>query len=351
MVLLAFAAGICQAEQPKVAGLHWLGLILLVVSMGPVVLNPVAIEMRSAAWRFSTNGMIALTGIFFLWYLLRLPSFGAGDFSSFMYQCMLLGPIVGLGIVIALARAIHGRSWRWGLFAILGFIPLLASGSRVAALATIAAICFLLIRHKPILGLGFIVLCACLIYGFVSRGGNLESSADSLTGAMARKGNLNSRADMWEARLLEFKSSPLFGIGIGMGSGEAEKGGGKDENGDIRVEPGSCYLAVLSMTGGLGTIAFTSALGLLLFGFIGSRHNVGLDKDVLNVVGIYLAVHGVAEGWILGFGGPLCFLFWLWLGKVGDAALQPVRAIAKRRVSARPRFARPIGPAPTAPSC
>jgi hypothetical protein len=337
MVLLAFAAGISQAEQPKLAALHWLGLALLILAVGPVVLNPVAMEVRSAAWRFSTNGMMALTGIFFLWYLLRFPSFGAGDFSSFMNQSMLLGPIVGMGIVIALARAIHGRSWRWGLLAILGLVPLLASGSRVAALATIVAGCFLLIRRKPILGLGVLVLCACLIYGFISRGGNLASSPDSLTGAMTRKGDLNSRADMWETRLLEFKSSPIIGIGVAMGTGGADKGGGKEENGNIRVEPGSSYLAVLSMTGGLGAIAFCSALGLLLFGFIGSRHNVGLDKDILSIVGIYLAVHGVAEGWILGFGSSLCFLFWLWLGKVGDAAWQPLRAKVKRRLLAHKR--------------
>jgi hypothetical protein len=333
MVLLVFAVSICEAEQPESAALHWLGLVLLVISMGPVVLNPVAIEMRSAAWRFTTNGLISLTAVFLLWYVLRLPSFGKG-FSGFMNQCMLLGPIAGLGVVIALARAIHGRSWLWGLSAVLGFIPVLASGSRLATLATIVGVCFLLIRHKPILGLGVLVLCASLIYGFISQGRKLEASPESLTGAMAYKGNLNSRAGRWESRLLEFRSSPIFGIGIAMATGE---GGEKDVNGRMWVEPGSSYLALLAMTGGLGTAAFISALGLLLFRFAFTQRVAGLDKDILSVVGIFLAVHGVAEGWILSFGSPLCFLFWLWLGRVGDAARQPIHAKVKPNVLASRR--------------
>ena len=342
IVLLAFAGGIVQAEQPKSAGLHWLGLALVILAVGPVVLNPVAIGLRSAAWRLAINGLTALTGIFVVWYVLHLPSFGgAVYFTSFMNQSMLLGPIVGMGIVIALARAIHGRSWRWGLLAILGLVPLLASGSRVAALATGAAGCFLIIRHKPMIGglCGLLLLLA--VYSFITHGqsdSSSDSSSDSFTGALARKGIANSRADLWQSRIDEFKSSPLFGIGIAMGTGE---GASEEGNGSIRVEPGSSYLAILSMTGGLGAIAFSLALGLLLFGYVSSQRQVGLDRDILNVVGVFLGVHGVAEGWILGFGSPLCFLFWLWLGNVGDAALQPVRAIAKRRLPAPQKYRSP----------
>ena len=111
-----------------------------------------------------------------------------------------------------------------------------------------------------------------------------------------------------------------MGMGIRAGPGEENRMG---------IEPGSSYLAVLSMTGGVGTAVFLSALGFLLFRFAFSRRPADLDREILSVVGIYLGVHGVAEGWIFGFGHPLCFLFWLWLGNVGDAALQPIRATAK----------------------
>jgi hypothetical protein len=339
IVLLAFAVGICVAEQPKSSALHWLGIALLILPLGPVVLNSAGFAMRSAAWRLTVSGLTALTAIFVAWYVLHLPCPGGrSPFAGFMNQSMILGPIAGLGVLIAAARAIHGRSWRWGLLALLGLIPVLASGSRVATLATGAAGSYLLIRRKPMLGglaaLGFLVA----VCSFIARGGNATES-DSVGAALSRKGIENTRTDLWQARIDEFKSSPLLGIGIAMGTGS---GSAIEADGAIRVEPGSSYLAVLAMTGALGTVAFFSALGILLFGFASNHQQAPVDKDILSVVGIFLAVNGVAEGWILGFGSPLCFLFWLWLGNVGDAALQPVRAIASRRQFFAPRFARPI---------
>jgi hypothetical protein len=330
VVLFAFALGICMAEEPGSAGLHWLGEALLMIAVGPVILNPTAVEVRSSAWRLTVKGLTTLTGIFVVWYVLHLPSFGM-YFTSFMNQSMLLGPIAGLGVVIASARALHGRSWRWGLLAAFGLVPLLASGSRLAALATCAAGCSLLIRRKPILGGVFALLVVLAIVRFLATTGNkpIDNDSVSFTNALAKKGIGDSRSELWQARIDEFKSSPLIGIGISMGR---DSGTFKNAQGSIRVEPGSSYLAILSMTGALGTIAFFSALGMLLYGFYTNQSMPPLEKDILSVVGILLAVHGVAEGWILGFGHPLCFLFWLWLGNFGDAARQSVQPVANRRL-------------------
>ncbi|MGA2801090.1 MAG: O-antigen ligase family protein [Verrucomicrobiota bacterium] len=340
IVLLAFAASLTQAEQLNTAGSHWLGLALLILAVGPVVLNPVAIGLRSAAWKLTISGLVSLTAIFVVWYILHLPNFGAGYFSSFMNQCMLAGPIAGMGVGIALARALHGRSWRWSLLAVLGLVPLVAAGSRVAVLATGAAVCFLLVRRKPALGGIFALLFLGLVCGFFLQHGTDETSGEA-AGALAHKGTVNSRAGLWQSRIEEFESSPVFGIGVAMGTGSGSE---VEEGGAIRVEPGSSYLAVLAMTGAVGFVSFFSALGLLLFGYVNSQRQAGLDRDILNVVGVFLGVHGVAEGWILGFGSPLCFLFWLWLGNVGDAALQPARARTKRRLRALHKF-RPAQPA------
>jgi len=296
----------------------------------------VVVEARAAAWRLTVTGMTTLTGIFVVWYVLRLPNFGAGDFSSFMNQCMLVAPISGMGVVIALTRALHGRSWRWGLLAAAGLVPLVAAGSRVAVLATGAAVCFLLVRRKPALGGIFAFLFLCLVCGFVLQHSTNEASNEPVS-ALDRKGIANSRTDLWQSRIDEFKSSPVFGIGVAMGTGSSSD---VEEGGAIRVEPGSSYLAVLAMTGVLGTLSFSVALGLLLHGFASARQKPSLDRDILSVVGVFLAMHGVAEGWILAFGSPLCFLFWLWLGNVGDAALQPIRARTKRGL----RAVRRVGP-------
>ena len=329
LVLFAFAVGITSAEQTNPTALRWLGLAMLILAVGPLILNPAAIDLRAAAWKLTENGLPTLTAMFALWYLLQLPSYGAGFFTSFMAHCMLLGPIAGLGVGVAAARALHIRSWRWGLLAVAGVIPVLASGSRVATFATVAGVCFLLIRRKPVLGIVALILSLTVTITFVRGGRDVDKSTETLTGALAYKGNVNSRAELWESRLEEFRGNPLFGVGIGMGSGS---GATVEANGSIRIEPGSCYLAILAMTGGLGSVAFLSALGLVLFAFATSRQKFGLEKDILSIVGIYLGVHGIAEGWILSFGNPLCFLFWLWLGKLGDVAIKPVPARNKRRL-------------------
>lgn len=324
IVVLAFAASLCQAEQFGYTALRWAGLSLVILAVGPVMVSPAAMAVRSAAWRLTVKGMPILMAVFAMWYVLHLPSFGDTiNFTSFMNNSMLLGPIAGMGVVIALARAIHGRSWRWGLLAFLGLAPLVASGSRLAVLATGGAGCFLIIRQKPMVGglCGLLLLLGVCVY--ITHAHEHEQSdeaSDSLTGALARKGIGNSRADLWQSRIAEFISSPVVGIGIGTASGSVQ-----DENDTPMVEPGSSYLAVLAMTGVLGTAAFVSALGLLLFGFMSACQVKASDKDILSAVGIFLAVHGVAEGWVLAFGSPICFVFWLWLGNVGDAASQPFR--------------------------
>ena len=322
------ALSVCAAADRVSAGLHWLGLALLMLSVGPVVSNGSAIQLRCWAWRRSVDGMVYLTGLLAIWYLLRLPSYGngVGGFSAFINHTMLLGPITGLGVAFAVARAWHRRSWQWGLFAFIGFMPSLASGSRVAVLATCVAIAFLLVRRKPWFGVLFGLGFALAVFGFVKLGASSETGG-GLTGAISQKGNQNTRAALWESRIAEFQASPLIGIGIAMGTGdgasEREKGGG------VNVEPGSCYLAVLSMTGVLGTVSFFSALGITLDSYRRSRHKSTLDKDMLSMAGVYLAVHGLAEGWILGFGHPLCFVFWLWLGNVADAGAQQVEVPVK----------------------
>ncbi len=323
IVLVAFVASITQAEEIHTALSRWIGLSLLMLALGPVILNPTALAIRAAAWRWTLNGVTGLTAIFVLWYTLHLPCpVGRAPFAAFMNQSMILGPIAGLGVVIAAAHAVHGNSWRWGLLATLGLIPLLASGSRVAALAAGMASCYLLIRRRPLLGAVLTLAFAVMLGYFLTRGENL-TEGESLGGSLARKGLTNTRVELWESRITEFKSSPLFGIGVAMGTGS---GTAKEADGSIRVEPGSSYLAILAMTGAVGTVAFFSALGLVLYGFMNLRRHAPLDNDILVVAGIFLAVHGVAEGWILGFGSPLCFLFWLWLGKLGDASLPLLQA-------------------------
>jgi|GEM_PF-1005392 len=346
-VVCVFGFGCLGAEHPVDSILHWFGIIGMIFAVGPLISNPVGYQLRMKAWKFTTDGIVILSIIFLIWYLLHLPSYGGSlYFSSFMNQSMLLGPIVGIGISIALIRAIHMKSWLWGGGAILGVLPLFASGSRLATLSTGVAICFLFLRRKPILGLIFSVVISVAITLFFTHGGELKSE-DSAVGMLAKKGTKNSRTDLWQSRIDEFKSSPIIGIGISMGSGS---GVSKSETG-IRVEPGSSYLAIFSMTGILGAFAFFSGILYVICRYAFNKNGSPLQNDVLSVTGIYLGVHGIAEGWVLGFGSPLCLLFWLWLGRLADASetqgnIAKTSRMRMRFNAVRMGRAKMVGPSP-----
>ena len=152
IVLLAFAAGICLAKQPISAGLHWLGLALLILAVGPVIVNPVAVEIRAAAWRFSINGMVVLTGVFILWYLLRFTElWRRGFFELHKPMHVRRANCWDGNMHCVVAR------YSWSLLAVgaaghsrhcsaVGFwLPRGNPRHRRAG-------CFLLIRRKPVLG-------------------------------------------------------------------------------------------------------------------------------------------------------------------------------------------------------
>ncbi len=335
--VLAFGLGVFGSELLLPTFQRFIMLALLMIAVGPVMVNPVAMEMRAAAWRLVEKGLPGLLLVSASWYLFHLPCpFGRSPFAGFMTQSMLLGPFTGIGVIIAVVRALHGNLWRWGALALIGVLPLLAAGSRIAILAAGGAGCFLVLRRKPVLGSVLMLLFVATIWSFVTSGKQEQAPPPppgSVMSGLARKGIQNDRDLLWQARFNEFKSSPLVGVGIGMGEGEGVE---RDSKGNIQIEPGSSYLAILSMTGSLGTITFLLGIGTLIYGFANNQRKAPVEKDILAAVGIFFAVHGVAEGWILSFGSPLCAFFWLWLGNFGDAALPPSVSDFRRSPAVRP---------------
>ena len=311
-VIAIFGLGVCVAELLSPTFQRFIMLSLLMIAVGPVVVNPVAMQMRAAAWRLVEKGLPGLLIVSAAWYLFHLPCpFGRSPFAGFMTQSMLLGPFTGIGVIIAVVRALHGNLWRWGVLALIGVLPLLAAGSRIAILAAGGAGCFLVLRRKPVLGSVLLLLFVATIWSFVTSGKQEQTPPPppgSVMSGLARKGIQNDRGLLWQARFNECKSSPLVGVGIGMGEGE---GVARDSKGNIQIEPGSSYLAVLSMTGSLGAITFWLGIGTLTYGFAKSRRKAPVEKDILAAVGIFFAVHGVAEGWILSFGSPIGAFFWI----------------------------------------
>jgi O-antigen ligase len=110
-----------------------------------------------------------------------------------------------------------------------------------------------------------------------------------------------SRFTKWENRLLEFESSPFFGIGFSSVNLAAEQ-----NNGDLTglIEPGSSWLALLSMTGIFGFLSFLYLIGSLKSGLVESPY-----ANYLLSYGLFFMIHFIAEGYIFASGNLLFFCF------------------------------------------
>jgi O-antigen ligase len=117
-----------------------------------------------------------------------------------------------------------------------------------------------------------------------------------------------------------------------MGEGGEEQGVVTDDFGNVNVEPGSSYLAVLAMTGLSGATGMGVFLLWIAAKWFGRWRFLpaGQAAQLLGA-GAFMGVNGIAEGWVLAVGSPLCLIFWLWLGQLVDS----VDSVQKTEVSGR----------------
>lgn len=117
-----------------------------------------------------------------------------------------------------------------------------------------------------------------------------------------------SRDEMWKSRIIEFKESPIFGIGFGYMKYGWGKEDAKEKKG--RIETGSGWLTVLSQTGILGAICvFLIVLPNFLFVF--RRKVTSYCNAWLTGFTILFLIQPISESYITTVGAVLGCLFWL----------------------------------------
>jgi O-antigen ligase len=239
----------------------------------------------------------------------------------------LLGPFAALAAIYATVKTLDRRSYKYAFLAGLSFLTCLVSGSRSAALGAVAGVAIIPIFRIKSRALRWICIIFLLGTAFFVRstfdfnsldGSPLFAGGDSFEKYVAElqiKGMTNTREQLWKDRWVEFDSSPIVGIGVGV----EEAGGTKTEYGTIVVEPGSSYLAILSMTGIVGALSF-GILVLTLVVRVQKKWTLlnSTDRTEIVAVGMFWAVHAVAEGWIFAGGSILCLFFWIWVGRLSN---------------------------------
>lgn len=299
---------------------RFLFFIFLSLAVSSLINNENAIEFRLKAivaiLVFCTLISVVSFGCYFLGINLVKNLFGhgyldyvtntAGTFGGITSHSMLLGPISGFAALFCLYLALrYNRMFYFLVVACLG--SLLFSASRSSVLATIAGICILLLFYnhnigkntKRIIVILFAAMIAYPVWSPALKGINAKNQGEITSGI-----DISSRASKWEIRLQEWEESPLYGIGFcSVSETDDVSYGGK-------IEPGSSWLAVLSMTGALGLILFTT---LYLKGLKHSLMQYCPEGSLLGGLLTLCGVHMAAEGHIFSAGSFLCLFFWLTL--------------------------------------
>lgn len=182
------------------------------------------------------------------------------------------------------------------------------SGSRSAFLAAMGAMCvvlYLLVKNKARL-IKYVISAAVVVLVLSPIFFNRKTS-----GAMMAKQEYQeeigqtSRDQIWTDRMVEFKSSPLIGVGFGA------HGVGEDKEVST-VETGGGWISILAQTGILGLVL---AISIIFKAFTPIR-KIRQDNSMMVIYAVYFffIVHSIVEGYMFQGGWYLCLIFWMVIG-------------------------------------
>ena len=242
------------------------------------------------------------------------------DFSGFTNNPMWLSAACGLGMIFLS----YWMNLLWGqgkrLLALL-MLPLMFltlqtlvwGGSRSALGISIGASLLLVWLSNKNVGKTIIVFFAFVALAYIATPVLMSDSHKM----QSKQGGMNfvdesgetSRTALWNARVEEFRSSPIWGIGFGVtGIGDEAKSG--------RAETGSGWLTVLSQTGIIGLILALLIVkcAMLPLRLLRKNHRMALYSALL----VFLCLHTMFEAYLFQSGWYLCFVFWLIVSVLDD---------------------------------
>ena len=304
----------------------WMRFVLFVIVT--IVASPFIQSDFYDKFRVSLFKAIHLLLIFVI--ILSIPFIITGErglvgFSGFTNHSMLLAPISAITLITLLYQLYLGKYNKIFIYILITFtfIALLLAASRVSLAGAIVAIMYFFYRlysnNKRKFGTIAISLITIMTITYPLWGSYMEGIEKKNEAQITESGEINysgSRDILWGQRIREFKESPLVGVGFGYAEYVTDI---NERTGKITykktetgvVEPGSSWLAALSMTGLLGF----SALLILWLKSLQQCWKVEKQDKLFGVyVGsclIFWAVHMIAEGQIFAAGSFLLFMVWI----------------------------------------
>lgn len=305
---------------------------ILYIAVSPFVTSDYAIQFRQSVFKATIIICIAISAISFLCYFLGINMMRSvwdgseynyheqinGTFGGITAHSMLLGPISGIAILACGYLAMKYNKAYW-ILAVMCAGSMLFSASRASLMSTICGFIVLFYfsakkigkNMRRLLLIFFALIVTYPLWDNAMAGITAKNEGSILSGV-----NTGTRTPKWNLRLEEWETSPIYGVGF---CAVSEKDG-IGYNG--MIEPGSSWLAVLSMTGAVGFVLFGMMYYRAAKNSLRFRTAEGaLTGAVLALVG----VHMLAEGHIFSGGSYLCFLVWLAIGCATDYEPDEVR--------------------------
>lgn len=293
--------------------------IILTLLVGPLVVSNRLKEFRFLLFFYVMEINVILSGFSSILSLLGIHSGNAYDYINNQYRpdfaglynhSMTLGPMSGIAFLYCLNKYFEDNRFKiyYIIFGLFSVLSCLMAGSRVGLFALILSLIVYIYMinkgklHKFISVLFILSILLIVLFPLY------QSSADFLISKFVygqERGSLTvSRDEKWSARLTEFFSSPLWGIGYGTVDSQLDKVG---ENGVI--EPGSSWLSLLSMTGLIGFFSIFILYLRTILGFLNFKESYSFYFLFSTL--ILSCIYMFAEGVFLAAGNFMCLLSWL----------------------------------------
>ncbi len=294
--------------------------------MMTALLSPFVVSVTFTRFRIQTFATIMglLQYVIVGSILFRIIGLGyeKGYFQGITNHSMVLGPFATLSALFCIYQLLanhKNRKRKIFYFSLLAcsLFCVLQAASRTAFIGCIVSIfIFLLIyyhRNFPKYVKLMISIGCVLVLTFPLWQQYLDKLLEKNRGASSEL-SMDSREAHWNQRIKEFKYSPIIGIGFASVNSNSQEGSTFSDDG--KVETGSSWLCILSMTGLCG---FAGMLILYISSFVKLwrlRYDTPLLSSFLIAVLCFWVLHMIAEGYIYAAGSVLFFCVWLLIGIV-----------------------------------
>ena len=284
---------------------------IIYIVFGPLFYNEKTNQLRLNIFFLLIKFCVIITLVSILAFLIWGIGIDKKDlgFKGITGYSMMMAPIAAISTfyLIYLLRFRHAK---WAIFLILiSLFTMLIAGSRSALAAFLVSFLFSLFKESKRKFFRLVLISIpILVISFPLWKSQLAVFEKKQEIQERMDDGENSRTIKWNNRLYEFKNNPI--IGVGFSSLDIRHSAGDYSKSEGTLEPGSSWLALLSMTGILGFFSFFCLYFISVKDYLMNKLKSHLDILVFQLL-VFFGLHFIFDGYLFGIGSILLVIFLL----------------------------------------